>query len=41
MAVENDAPADVPKEEVLSNCLKLFSQQDFIMEPDIINQLKR
>jgi hypothetical protein len=34
--VEELDPEDVRKE-----CLELFQSQDFIMEPDIINHLKR
>lgn len=35
------SPSEVPKEEVLKECTELFSMEDFIMEPDIITQLKR
>lgn len=36
IADEEDDPEQVRKE-----CLELFQTQDFIMEPDIINHLKR
>ena len=35
------SPSELPKEDVLKECTDLFSMEDFIMEPDIITQLKR